>query len=166
MISINGALLPFRSVAGQFFSPLAKLLAMNPLVPRFLTWRASNPATVERLIRNTGSNISVDELRRYQRLFQTERHVAAAMGMMANWDLFAFEKRLGQLDTPLVLIAGSADRAVPAEDAFKVCDLVQNGKVRVLRGLGHLAHEERPDLVTEIVLETARLMPPSVRATA
>ncbi len=55
VVSLNGALLPFGSVVGQFFSPLAKVLALNPFVPMLLSWRAANPAAVERIIGNTGS---------------------------------------------------------------------------------------------------------------
>lgn len=156
IVSINGALLPFGGVAGQFFSPLAKLLVLNPLVPRFFSWRASNPDAVTRLIRNTGSIIEPAGVERYARLFQTENHVLAALGMMANWDLFTLEHNLRRLDVPLLMVAGSNDRAIAPEDAFKVQDLVPHAQVTVLRGLGHLAHEERPAEIAEIIVRTAQ----------
>jgi magnesium chelatase accessory protein len=152
IVSINGALLPFGSIAGQFFSPMAKLLALNPFVPRLLSWRAANPEAVARLIRNTGSNLPPEDVERYSRLFQTENHVAAALGMMANWDLFALERNLHRLDVPLILAVGSGDRAITPEDAFAVRDHVPDAKVVLLRGVGHLAHEERPQDVADIVL--------------
>jgi magnesium chelatase accessory protein len=152
IVSINGALLPFGSIAGQFFSPMAKLLALNPFVPRFLSWRAANPEAVARLIRNTGSNLPPEDVGRYSRLFQTENHVAAALGMMANWDLFALERNLHRLDVPLILAVGGGDRAIAPEDAFTVRDHVPDAKVVLLRGAGHLAHEERPQDVADIVL--------------
>ena len=31
IVALNGALTPFDGLAGRFFSPLAKLLALNPL---------------------------------------------------------------------------------------------------------------------------------------
>jgi magnesium chelatase accessory protein len=155
IVSINGALLPFGSVAGQLFSPLAKLLVLNPFVPRFFSWRASNPDAVARLIRNTGSVIKPAGVERYARLFQTENHVSAALGMMANWDLFMLERNLRRLDVPLVLVAGTGDRAIAPEDAFKVQDLAPHAEVRILRGLGHLAHEERPDQIAEIIVKMA-----------
>ena len=34
LVSLNGAFMPFGGVANHLFSPLAKLLVMNPLVPR------------------------------------------------------------------------------------------------------------------------------------
>ncbi len=153
IVSLNGALLPFGGIAGQFFSPLAKLLVLNPLVPRFLTWRAANREAVARLIRNTGSTLEPVDIDRYAKLFQTESHVAAALGMMANWDLFTLERNLPRLKVPLTLVAGSADRAISPEDAFRVRDLVPGAEVVVLRGLGHLAHEERPEEIAKIVIK-------------
>src|SRR6056297_477263 len=40
IVSVNGALLPFRGVAGRIFSPLAKLLTLNPIIPSVFAWRA------------------------------------------------------------------------------------------------------------------------------
>ena len=156
IVSVNGALLPFGSVVGQFFSPLAKLLALNPMVPSLLTWRAGSPAAVDRLIRNTGSSIGPESMALYRRLFRNETHVAAALGMMAKWDLFRFERRLAGLKVPLVLVAGGADLAVASDDAFKVRGRLPKAEIVFLRGLGHLAHEERPEEIAEIVAKVAR----------
>jgi magnesium chelatase accessory protein len=156
IISLNGALLPFGGVVGQFFSPLAKLLVLNPLVPHFLAWRATNPAAVERVIRNTGSTISPEGIARYATLFASENHVAAALGMMAKWDLHALERRLPRLKTKLILVVGGEDRAIAPDDAFKVKERVADAEIVYLRGLGHLAHEERPEEIAEIVVRTAR----------
>ena len=156
LVSLNGALLPFGSFVGQIFSPLAKLLVLNPLVPGFLTWRAASPNAVGRLIRNTGSNIEPEGIALYTRLFRSEAHVAAALGMMAKWDLYALEKRFPNVKVPLILVVGGADRAIAPEDAFKVRDRVPNAEIAFLRGLGHLAHEERPEEIAEIVVKAAR----------
>lgn len=156
IVSVNGALLPFSSLAGQFFSPLAKLLMLNPLVPKLFAWRASDVSAVERLIGNTGSRLGPEEIGFYSRLFKCEQHVEAALTMMANWDLHALERRLGELKVPLKLVAGSQDRAISSDDAFKVHDLVPHSEVIVLRGLGHLAHEERPEEIAEIFVKTVK----------
>jgi magnesium chelatase accessory protein len=164
VISLNGALLPFGSVAGQFFSPLAKLLVLNPFIPKFLSWRASSDRAVGRLIENTGSRLDPEGIARYARLFQSEDHVAAALGMMAGWDLAAFEKRLGGLKARLILVVGGGDRAISPDDAFKVRDRIPKAELVLLRHLGHLAHEERPEEVAEIVLKAAH--PPLAAAAA
>ncbi len=55
IISLNGALLPLHGLAGQVFSPLAKLLAANRLVPHLFSWSANDPKRVRRLVAGTGS---------------------------------------------------------------------------------------------------------------
>jgi magnesium chelatase accessory protein len=156
IVGINAALLPFKSFAGQFFSPLAKLLVLNPVMPGILSWTAGTGGAVERLIGNTGSKISPSGIALYERLFKSRAHVAAAMSMMANWDLFALERRLDRLDTPLILVVGTGDKAISPDDAFKLRERLPHAEIVTLRGLGHLAHEERPEDIAEIVAKAGR----------
>ena len=156
LISINGALLPLRSWGTQLFSPLAKLLAAAPFVPDILAWRAGSRSAVERLIHGTGSDIPSEGMDLYARLFQSSKHVEAALGMMASWDLDSLVRDLPRLELPLALLAGGEDRAISAEDAFRVRELVPNAEVTYLRGLGHLAHEERPQEIARIILDIAK----------
>jgi magnesium chelatase accessory protein len=151
LASLNGALLPFRGAIGQFFSPLAKLLFLNPLVPRVFAWRAADPAAVERLIANTGSSIDDTGMALYRRLIGHPGHVAAALGMMANWDLNPLLRDLPKLQVPLLLVAGGEDRTISSEQAFRIRDRVLSARVHYLRGLGHLAHEERPEDIARII---------------
>jgi magnesium chelatase accessory protein len=55
-----------------------------------------------------------------------------------------------------VLVAGSADPMVPPWQARKIQRLVPGAEMIPLTGLGHLAHEEAPERVAEVVLEVAR----------
>jgi magnesium chelatase accessory protein len=162
LVSLNGALLPFRGLASQFFSPLAKLMALNPLVPRLFAWRASERSAVERLIGNTGSTIDGAGVEFYRRLVSDPRHVAAALAMMANWRLESLVRELPKLNCPLLLVAGGTDRAVSSDEAFRVRDYLSGATVNYLRGLGHLAHEEQPEKIEQIITEWAsalNLMP-------
>jgi magnesium chelatase accessory protein len=151
LVSINGAILPLSAWSFQFFSPIAKLLFVNPYVPRFFAWTAEDEKRVEDIIKQTGSDISADGLKYYWRLFQSPRHVTGALGMMANWDLHAMEPLLPKLQPRLHLIGSGNDKAIPADDAFRVRDKVPGSSVAYLADRGHLAHEENPDaLAAEI----------------
>src|SRR5262245_24106568 len=86
-VSLNGAFLPLGGVAAQLLSPLAKAMTFNPFVPRFFAWRGRDPAAVHRLIAGTGSTIDTEGERYYGKLVGNPDHVAAALQMMANWDL-------------------------------------------------------------------------------
>ena len=156
LVSLNGALIPFSGSAARLFGPLAKLLFVNPIMPRLFAWKAGDTPSVERLIRQTGSTIDAEGVEYYRRLVASPKHVAAALGMMANWDLEALYRDLPRLTTPVLLVAGLNDRAIRAEEAFTVRDRLSTARVEVMRGLGHLAHEEEPAEVASLVLAFAR----------
>lgn len=157
LVGLNGALLPFGGIAGQLFPPMAKILFVNQMAPRLFAW-AADRRTVERLLRNTGSRIDERGLELYERLFQRPAHVAGALAMMANWDLESFERDLPRLRTPTVLVVGGSDQAILPDVSFQVRDRLADAEVVVLRGLGHLAHEEDPARVAELVTERARAL--------
>ena len=153
IVSVNGALLPFQGLAGQFFSPLAKLLFLNPFVPRFFAWRASDRSAVARLLADTGSAVTSEDVEFYAQLFNSPAHCAAALAMMARWDLSALERDLPKLTPPLLLIAGERDRAIRPSDADRVSMLLRTARVVRIAGAGHLAHEERPAAVADVILD-------------
>jgi magnesium chelatase accessory protein len=155
LVSLNGALLPLQGWAGQFFSPLAKLVVLNPFTPRLFAWRAGDKGAVERVLRGTGSQLDDAGLELYRRLFRSPAHIAGTLGMMARWDLEPLKRDMVRLKAPLLLVACGADQAIAPDTAFKVRDLVPGSTVEYLRGLGHLAHEEQPELFAKLIIETA-----------
>ena len=156
LVSLNGALMPYGGDAAKLLSPIAKLLFLNPLMPRLFAWRAGDRASVERLIRGTGSSIDAEGVEHYRTLVASPDHVAAALGMMASWDLQPLSRDMRMLDVPLLLVANTGDKAIKSEDAFKVRAMAPHARVEIMRGLGHLSHEEAPEAVAEIVLRFAR----------
>jgi len=156
LISLNGALLPFGGVPGRLFSPLARLLATSSLAPRLFAWRAGDRAVVERLIRDTGSRLDPLGADLYARLARNPPHVAAALAMMANWDLDALARELPRLAPALVLVTGSNDHTIPSASAYRVHALLPASKVVRLSGLGHLAHEEQPRQIADLVTDAAQ----------
>jgi magnesium chelatase accessory protein len=143
IVSFNGAFFPFGGLAGQLFSPLAKLLVWNPLVPRIFASSASD-SSVHRLLADTGSTLDAEGRAFYRRLFANRGHVSGALGMMANWDLSNLAPDMRRLMRPLVLVKAMSDRTVPPGDADRVAAFVPGSRVIALPGLGHLAHEEDP----------------------
>ena len=164
LVSINGALLPLGGLAGQVFSPVAKLMAALPFVPKFFSWQATSPAVVQKLIDSTGSKLDAEGMALYAQLVGNPGHAAGALGMMANWDLPQLEKDLPNLKTPLSLIVGSNDQTISPRQAARLRALwpatsaTAQPTLTTLEGLGHLAHEEKPDAVASIVLEQFKVI--------
>ncbi len=156
LVSLNGALLPFRGVAGRVFSPLAKVLATTSVFPTLFATRASNRAVVERLLRGTGSAVDPQGVEFYWRLVQSAGHCAAALAMMANWELAPLTRSLPALRTQLDLIVGERDRTVDPNVSRRISAQVKGARLVPLPGLGHLAHEEAPERVVQIICERAR----------
>ncbi|WP_194743696.1 alpha/beta fold hydrolase BchO [Thermaurantiacus tibetensis] len=157
LVSFNGALRPFPGLARELFPGLAKALFLNPLTPRLFALQAGLMGAPERfLARATGSRVDARGAELYGRLFAKPRHVAGALEMMANWDLDALDRDLPRLAIPVMLVAGSNDLAIPPATAREVAARIPEGEVRILTGLGHLAHEEKPHLAAELVREAAR----------
>ena len=154
IVSLNGALLPFPGMAQHLFPALAKLLFLNPLVPRFMAWQAGDQARVDRMLAGTGSTISEAQRARYKALLRHPRHVEAALAMMANWDLDTLERDLPRLSVPLTMIAAANDKFTPPAIADRVARLVPDAEIRRVAGLGHLAHEEDPQALAEVIMES------------
>jgi magnesium chelatase accessory protein len=76
--------------------------------------------------------------------------------MMAHWDLQPLLRGLPRLGPKLLLIVGANDRTIPPADAIRIRDLIPGARVASLPGLGHLAHEEQPQAVADLILDHAR----------
>jgi magnesium chelatase accessory protein len=151
VVSLNGALQPFPGAAGHIFPAMAKLLFLNPVAQQMFAWRASRPGAVARLIESTGSKIDAAGIRYYGALLGATGHIAGALGMMARWDLHPLQADLPTFSAPLTLVAGERDHAVPPKVAEDVHAMIPRSRLIRLPGLGHLAHEEAPERIAEIV---------------
>lgn len=155
VVSLNGAFTPFGGMAGRLFSPLAKLLAMNPVTPGLFARRLSKPEIFERLLAGTGSSLNPEAAAVYRRLAASPRHVAGTLGMMANWDLRRLHRELKDLPVPLVLVAAKGDGTVPPDQAEALARHVPSARLEMLPWGGHLAHEERPAEIVDLIRRIA-----------
>lgn len=158
IISLNGALYPFTGRTERMFPAIARALFLNPLVPRLFALGAGRTNRVKRLLENTGSTIDADGVALYARLFGRAGHAAAALGMMARWDLDALDADIDTLGCALTLIVADNDRAVPADASTALAERLAAERI-VLAGLGHLAHEEAPARVNACLLQCMGLAP-------
>jgi magnesium chelatase accessory protein len=157
VVAINGALQPFAGAVAPLFQGLAMGLFVNPLAVRIFAGAARDRGRVARMIRGTGSEIDDAGIDLYAGLLRKPGHVAGTLGMMGSWDLRALRRALPQLNADLTLIVGDRDMAVPPSVAEDVRASLPGAQIVTLPGLGHLAHEERPDLVASAITDVARV---------
>jgi magnesium chelatase accessory protein len=151
LFSLNGAMLPLSTMPLNLFGPLARWFSANPLVPRLFAFHAADRRVVAKLLQNTGSTVSPPMLEHYARLARRSGHAAGALAMMANWDLAPLRRDLPGLPCQLVMINGGNDRTIPPSEAQAILALLPQAMLANLPGLGHLAHEEAPDAVADII---------------
>ncbi|WP_291295293.1 alpha/beta fold hydrolase BchO [Elioraea sp.] len=163
LVSLNGALLPLRGGPGDLFifSALARMLVSLPLVPLIIARRAGDRRAVERLLRGTGSTIDSAGVDAYAMVVRHPGHVAAALGMMAAWDLHPLARALPRLQIPLTLVVGENDLTIPPSDAQRVRALIPTAKFFSLPHLGHLAHEEDGPAIAAIIDDAGMATKPS-----
>lgn len=158
LVGLNAALLPLSGPM-RVLSPMAKLLALAPGVPQLVSGVARDARAVGRLIDSTGSTLDAHGERLYARLVRDPRHVAGALAMMAAWNLDRTHAQMPGLGVPLLLIVGANDRTVPPAQSSRVAARVPGARLEVLPGLGHLAHEEAPGAVADLIVRHAAASP-------
>ncbi|SEP68325.1 magnesium chelatase accessory protein [Ectothiorhodospira magna] len=153
LVSINGVMLPLPTTVNILFSASARFLSMIPFVSHYVAWRAMDPHALEILLQGTGSQVDQRGMDLYGRLVRNPGHLDGTLNMMVNWDLHPLGRDLARLSTPLVQVIGSNDRTVLPSELRRVKTVLPQARLVTLPGLGHLAHEERPDLVEALLLE-------------
>lgn len=150
VIGINAALGNFKGVAGWLFPAMAKVLAVTPFSASFFA-ASTTRASVRNLLQGTGSSLDAEGQDLYFRLATNRGHVDATLSMMAQWSLDGLVKRLPQIDTPVHLITGTGDKAVPPSTSSDAVARMQNAMLTELDGLGHLAHEEDAQKIADVI---------------
>jgi pimeloyl-ACP methyl ester carboxylesterase len=80
---------------------------------------------------------------------------AEAMGIRPDW-----RGALAQVDAPVIVLAGGADRAVPAEAQRELSVWIQNARFQVVSEAGHNVAVERPKEIIRAVRSLARRRQP------
>ena len=150
IIGLNPALDHFEGLAGVVFPAMAKLLAAVPFTARLFSGVSSRPDRVQALIDSTGSVLSPEGVRLYQRLVSRESHVSGALAMMSQWALQDLITALPDIRSEVLFVTGENDKTVPPSVSDKAAQALPSVHVECLPGLGHLLHEEDPKQIAEI----------------
>lgn len=151
LLSVNGALAPLPGLAAAVFPPLARLIGASDWLPRLAARQAARPAALARLIASTGSRLGAEDVDRYRNLLTQHSHVRGALDMMGAWRLDALLAGLPRLGVPLWLAAGTRDGTVPCAQSARLAPQIATARYLPLEGLGHLAHEEAPERIVDLI---------------
>jgi magnesium chelatase accessory protein len=155
-VALSAALLPFPGLAAHLFPTLAKVLFLNPFAPHIFARMAGPLREVDRFMsKSTGSKIDATGVELYARLFRKAGHIRGTIAMMANWDLEPLKRDLSHLAVPVRVLHGDCDAAIPLAKAREAAALIPDAQLHVLEGLGHLAHEEAPEQVADLIRHAA-----------
>lgn len=151
LLAINGALEPLPGLMGAVAPALARWAAGSQRVAHWVTRHATQPGALQHLIASTGSRLGDDGVAHYRQLLAHPGHVQGVLDMLASWRLDALQARLHELRLPLTLAAGLADRTVAPVQSLELARRLPNARFVPLPGLGHLAHEEAPAVVSALL---------------
>lgn len=153
---LAGAIAPLKQIAlplvsSIFFSPFV----FNPLFrvirsPKFVRFWASQAYT--------GSTTLTEELLEIFSLPAFDRGAAAALRAMVNsksksGEDYTAKTILPQLQIPMLLIWGKADKMVPPKLAPMIAKLNPNVTLAEIEQAGHCPHDECPEVVNRLILE-------------
>ena len=155
VVSLNGALLPLPGLRHPALTPLVRGVVSGDWLPRIFARRMESPREVERLLARTGSTIDERGKDLYARLSRNASHTGAALAMMGHWDTRPLEAELPRLAVPLLLLVGARDSMILPGVALRVRSLAPHAQLLQISGLGHLAHEESPQLIADEIVAYA-----------
>jgi magnesium chelatase accessory protein len=152
VVGINAALGTFEGLAGTLFPMLARGFASIPFLPNVIARTWGNATRVNGLLDGTGSNLGPAARAEYLTLVQNPAHIDGALGMMSQWNLTPLVSRLGTNPTPTLLITGDKDSTVPPRISRDVAARMPAAQYVDLPALGHLAQEEAPETIADLIL--------------
>ncbi|MEM6481676.1 MAG: alpha/beta fold hydrolase BchO [Pseudomonadota bacterium] len=151
VITLNAALDRFDGFAGWLFPAFAKMLALNPFTSVAFAMGGGSALRARAIITSTGSQLSEEGYGYYARLLSDRAHVDGTLQMMARWNTDSLYYRLPEIETRCLLVTGARDTAVPPRVSAMAATRLPQGELRELDDLGHLAHEEDPETIAQLI---------------
>lgn len=75
-----------------------------------------------------------------------------AAGQMGALSIFNVKRRLGEIQCPVLVITGSADRMMPPENSRLLYEGIEGAEPYMVDGAGHSFYFEKPDEVNEVLI--------------
>ncbi|MFM9990401.1 MAG: alpha/beta fold hydrolase BchO [Burkholderiaceae bacterium] len=152
LIALSPAWLPLTGLTQFLFPVSAKLISFNPLSAWLFAKHMSKEMVIEQILKSTGSKISADDLFFYRTLMQSPAHLRGVLQMMSAWNLGQLPDQLHLLTGPVLIASGECDKTIPIAQARIARHQIINSQLEIFNQLGHLAHEEQPQMCAEKII--------------
>lgn len=124
---------------------------------------ARRRGVVDTLLASTGSRIPAASRDIYRRITGNPAHLGAVLDLMSSWGPEALAPRFGDVETPGLVVVAERDGWIPSREIVEPARALPGARIRTLSGLGHLAHEEAPERVLDLIVPwlTDGTLPPA-----
>lgn len=156
LVGINATLTPPQSQLWTLLAPAARVGVRSPRMAELGRELASGTLD-STLMSTTGSTLSASQAALYGVFLRSRRHMGAVMTVFEHWDAPRLQRDLDRLMIPVTLIVGLNDSWVPPHDADRIAMRLVDARTVEVRDAGHFAHEDAPEQVANIVVESARM---------
>lgn len=169
VVGLCPSLLSGREVPNGLFPGLLARSVRSPFAARLAAGLVRRTRGLDQVLASTGSAVPESSARLYRRLTSASAHVNATLTLFSQWRPSEIEARLPTMRAPCLLVAGGKDDWIPVDDVRRAAELLPAARMVTLDGLGHLAHEEAParvdDVIAPFLVErfAGRVMPPPPR---
>ncbi|MBA2686121.1 MAG: alpha/beta fold hydrolase [Gemmatimonadaceae bacterium] len=155
LIGINASLTPPQSQLWTLLAPAARVGVRSPRMAEL--GRDLESGTLDStLMSTTGSTLSPSQAALYGVFLRSQRHMGAVMTVFEHWDAPRLQRDLDRLVIPVTLAVGLHDSWVPPHDADRIAMRLADARIVEVREGGHFAHEDVPDQLESIIVESAR----------
>jgi magnesium chelatase accessory protein len=153
LAGINATLTPPQSQVWTLLAPAARVGVHSPRLAEL--GRDLRSGTLNStLMSTTGSTLSESQAELYGMFLRSRRHMGAVMTVFENWDAPRLQRELDRLTIPVTLVVGLNDHWVPPKEADRIAMRLLNARIVEVRNAGHFAHEDAPEQVANIVVES------------
>jgi pimeloyl-ACP methyl ester carboxylesterase len=146
-----------RWMAGLFAPTRAtSARAGDPSTPRFKSARRAARSLALSRMYGDPTKITFATLDGYSRMMDSPGTIEYALEVVRSWtqDMRELKSQFHLLaNVPALLLWGSLDRAVAPESAYELAANLENAKLIVMNGIGHMPYEEAPEEFNRLVLD-------------
>jgi magnesium chelatase accessory protein len=153
LAGINATLTPPQSQVWTLLAPAARVGVHSPRLAEL--GRELRSGTLDStLLSTSGSTLSESQAALYGLFLRSRRHMGAVMTVFENWDAPRLQRELDRLTIPVTLVVGLNDQWVPPNEVDRIAMRLLNARIVEVRNAGHFAHEDAPEQVANIIVES------------